>query len=404
VGVIVTELTLEALGDVPVARRRTELVERKGLGHPDSVCDALVEAASLALNRLYLERRGTLLHYNLDKALLAAGECRKGFGWGELTRPMELIVGDRATFTVDGTALPVEEIVRDAVDVWVATHLPHVRAGRDLVTRFVLAPGSEELTRIFREGEQAVESNDTSGASGWAPLSPTEQFVLAVEGFLNGPAFKGSFPGTGQDVKVFVRRRDARVEVTVAMPMLCLATASERAYFQSEEEIVATLADRFRHTPFEEIAWSLNALDRPSRGVEGAYLSLTGTSAEDADSGQVGRGNRVNGLIALGRPSASEAAPGKNPVAHVGKIYSVLSHRPAELIHARCPELEEVYVHLAARIGDPVNRPWTGVQVVLRRGMGLGDVERAIAETVEAELARLPALRAELIRGEHAVC
>ncbi len=399
-----SELILEALTDVPVARRRAELVERKGLGHPDSVCDALVETASLALNRMYLERAGAILHYNLDKALLAAGECRKGFGWGELTRPIEFIVGDRATFAVNGTTLPVEDVVRGAVDAWIAAHLPHVRAGRDLATRFVLATGSEELTRIFRETDQAIVSNDTSGASGWAPLSPTEELVLSVERFLNGAEFKGRFPDTGQDVKVFAQRRDARVEPTVAMPMLCLATASEHAYFRRKKEIAAALTEHFRHAPFEEIAWSFNALDRPGRGVEGAYLSLTGTSAEDADSGQVGRGNRVNGLIALGRPSSSEAAPGKNPVAHVGKIYSVLSHRLAELIHARCPGLEEVYVNLAARIGDPVDRPWTSVQVVLRRGVGLGDVEPVIAEIVEAELARLPALRAELIRGEHAVC
>src|SRR6266508_1460136 len=204
----VSELILEALTDVPVARRRAELVERKGLGHPDSVCDPLVETASLALNRMYLERAGAILHYNLDKALLAAGECRKGFGWGELTRPIEFIVGDRATFAVNGTTLPVEDVVRGAVDAWIAAHLPHVRAGRDLATRFVLATGSEELTRIFRETDQAIVSNDTSGASGWAPLSPTEELVLSVERFLNGAEFKGRFPDTGQDVQVFAQRRD----------------------------------------------------------------------------------------------------------------------------------------------------------------------------------------------------
>src|SRR3970282_719158 len=107
----------------------------------------------------------------------------------------------------------------------------------------------------------------------------------------------------------------------------------------------------------------LNGPDRPGRGTEGVYLSLTGTSAEDADSGQVGRGNRVNGLIAFSRPTGGAAAAGQNPVAHVGKIYSVLSHRLARLIHARCPGLLEVYVHLACRIGEPVDHPGAGVPV-----------------------------------------
>ena len=41
--------------------------------------------------------------------------------------------------------------------------------------------------------------------------------------------------------------------------------------------------------------------------------------------------------------TVGEATAGKNPAAHAGKIYSVLSHRLARLVHARCPALREVY-------------------------------------------------------------
>jgi hypothetical protein len=75
-----------------------------------------------------------------------------------------------------------------------------VRAGKDLKTRFVLAPGSEELRRIYTEAEPEIASIDTCGASGYAPLTPTEDLVLAVEGFLNSPDFKAAFPDTGQDL------------------------------------------------------------------------------------------------------------------------------------------------------------------------------------------------------------
>jgi S-adenosylmethionine synthetase len=118
----------------------------------------------------------------------------------------------------------------------------------------------------------------------------------------------------------------------------------------------------------------------------------------------VGRGNRVNGLIAFARPAGSEAAPGKNPVAHPGKLYSVLSHRLAREIHTQCPGLEEVYVHLATRIGEPVDRPWTGVQLVLADGVALGDVERRVHDIIDAELARMPAFRRELVLGQYPVC
>jgi S-adenosylmethionine synthetase len=394
-------LVIEALRQSPVAARRVELVERKGLGHPDTICDSLVEAIAIALNRMYRERTGTVLHYNIDKALLAAGQCVKGFGWGELKRPMTLFVGDRATFEADGEKLPVEATMREAVDAWVATHLPRVRPGRDLEVRSVLAPGSVELRRIFEAGA-AVVSNDTSGAAGHAPLSPTETTVLAVERFLNDSEFKTRFPDSGEDVKVFGAREDDRLRLTIAMPLVCFATASEGAYFVRKEEILAALDEKFRDVPFA-VDWRLNNLDARGRGVEGAYLTVTGTSAEDADSGQVGRGNRANGLIAFARPASGEAAAGKNAVAHAGKIYSVLSQRLAHLVHRRCPELLEVYVHLMARIGEPIDRPWAGVQVILPEPLALSDVEQTIRDVVESEVARLAAFREELASGEHPI-
>jgi S-adenosylmethionine synthetase len=392
---------LEALAQTPVARRRVELVERKGIGHPDTVCDGVAEAISLALNRMYLDRLGRIPHYNIDKALLVAGEYAKGFGWGEMTRPMELFIGDRATFAVDGKTLPVEESARAAVDAWIGAHLPHVRPGHDLQTRLVLARGSEELRGIF-DAAEVTASNDTCGASGYAPPSPTEELVLAVERFLNGPELKAAFPDTGQDIKVFGMRMDERLSITVAMPWLCEATGTEQAYFQRKEEVLTTLSKQFHEAPFD-IEWSLNALDRPGRGAAGTYLTLTGTSAEDADSGQVGRGNRANGLIAFSRPSGAEAAPGKNPIAHAGKIYSVFSHHLADAIYRACPGLLEVYVSLATRIGDAVREPTVGVQVVLADGVELAAVETTIGDRLEAELARLPAFQDELLRGEHSV-
>ena len=396
-------LTLEALSDRPVSRRRLELVERKGLGHPDTVCDSLVEAVSVALNRMYLERLGAIAHYNIDKALLVAGQCVKAFGSGAMSRPMQLYIGDRATYMVGGERLPVEEAATEAVERWVGAHLPGVRAAKDLETHFVLAPGSEELRRIYTEHAPEIASNDTCGASGYAPLTATEEIVLAVEGFLNSPEFKTAFPDTGQDVKVLGVREDEHLALTVAMPLSCLHIGSEAAYFARKDEILHALAERFRSTPLST-DWRLNCLDRTGLGLAGVYLTLTGTSAEDADSGQVGRGNRVNGLIAFSRPTGGEAAAGKNPVAHAGKVYSVLSHRLAHLIHARCPELVEVYVHLAVRIGEPVDRPWTGVQVILPPGMMLRDVEDSIRAVVNAEIGRMGEFRSELIRGEHPVC
>ncbi len=82
----------------------------------------------------------------------------------------------------------------------------------------------------------------------------------------------------------------------------------------------------------------------------------TNKTAENAESGQVRRGNRVNGIIPL-RPVSSEAAAGKNPVSHVGKINNVLSHRIANEIYVNVPGIREVYVWLLGQIGEPIDLP-----------------------------------------------
>jgi S-adenosylmethionine synthetase len=149
----------------------------------------------------------------------------------------------------------------------------------------------------------------------------------------------------------------------------------------------------------------MNTLDRRGAGLLGIYLSLLGTSAEDADSGEVGRGNQVNGIIALNRPRGSEAAAGKNPVSHVGKIYNVLTHRLAEQIHREVAGVRQAVVWLCSRIGDPVDRPqMTSVQIALDAETKLADVEEPIRKIVARELERMAQFCQELASGKYSVC
>ena len=66
-------VTVEGMADPAPDGRLVEVVERKGIGHPDTICDALAEEVSRALSRTYLERFGRVLHHNDDKALLCGG-------------------------------------------------------------------------------------------------------------------------------------------------------------------------------------------------------------------------------------------------------------------------------------------------------------------------------------------
>ncbi len=401
-----TMLVVEPYRGQPVTDQRVEVVERKGLGHPDHLCDAMLEAVSIALSQEYLRTFGTVLHHNIDKGLLAAGRVEKRFGGGRILAPMELTIGDRAAFGAGRKRVPVERIAVRAVRSWMQEHLRFVDPKKHLACRVVLAPGSEELTDIFSRSGTVLGANDTSAAVGYYPLSPTEQAVLGLERFLNGPGFKKRFPETGEDVKIMGLRTGRDLDLTVAMPLICRFVRSEGSYFGRKVELQQVM-ERFarRFTAFRSVSVRFNTLDTPARGLQGVYLSLLGTSAEDADSGQVGRGNRVNGLISLNRPLGTEAAAGKNPVSHVGKIYNVLAHRAARLICEQVSGLREVQVLLLSRIGAPINEPQAAtVQVLAERGRPTAAMLRRAGKVLEDQLARIHILCRDLSRGKYEVC
>ena len=399
-------IVVEAFKGRSVTGHRVEIVERKGTGHPDFMCDALMEAVSIALCREYKNTFGTILHHNIDKGLLAAGRTVIEFGGGKLIKPMELIIGDRATFSAGGRKIPVREIAVQAAREWIRQNLRFVDPDIHVRYRTVMAPGSEELTDIFLRPGEVHGANDTSALIGYYPLSPTEEVVLALEKHLNSKAFKQKYPETGEDIKVMGLRTGADLDLTVAMPLISAFIKSEDEYFRKKEISIKAITKFLRqYRAFRDITVNLNTLDQRGRGLGGIYLTLLGTSAEGADSGQVGRGNRVNGLISVNRPMGTEAAAGKNPVSHVGKIYNLLAHKTAEKIFKQTDGIQEVYVLLLSRIGSPVNKPhMAAAQILPMKGVRLKDISPDVTAILEKELSEISGFCDKLAEGTYPIC
>ena len=324
------------LKHIPLEEQEIEIVERKGLGHPDTICDSIMNEVSVNLCKEYLNKIGTIMHHNIDKSLLVAGEVEVRFGGGIVKKPMKLIFGDRATFKVDNIEIPVAEIAIQTAKDWFKKNLRFVDPEEHVKYQVEIQPGSQALTDIFRRGGKILEANDTSAAVGWAPLTKTEKMVLSLEKYLNSKDFKRRFPETGEDIKVMGFRRHRDLNLTISMAFVDRFISGEEQYFDRKAEVLEDIK-RFvekRSDGFDNVHMELNTLDTPNRGIDGVYLTVLGTSADGADSGQVGRGNRVNGLISLNRPQCSEAAAGKNPVSHVGKIYNLLTHKIANKIYS----------------------------------------------------------------------
>ena len=392
---------VEELNRTPVENQRVELVERKGTGHPDSICDAIAEEVSLALCREYFARVGRILHHNVDKALLVAGRTEPRLSGGKVLDPMRLVLGDRATAVYKGQRFQVAEIAERSARDWVRRNLRYVDPDRHLIFQSELKEGSPELTDLFERA--VIGANDTSAAVGYAPLTETENLVLAAERYLNSTEFKHRFPEAGEDVKVMGFRRDRDLLMTVAVAFVDRFVGDVKTYFSRKDEMRRALEEFLaqQQRTLDRISVNLNTLDDPTRGEAGMYLTVLGTSAEGGDCGEVGRGNRVNGVISINRPTSAEAAAGKNPVSHVGKIYSVLSHQLAAQVHAGVPGLQEVYVLLCSQIGQPIDKPMiAAAQVILQPGVVLAEVRQEVEAHIRRGLAAIPAFSVQLARGQ----
>ena len=308
-----------------------EVVERKGTGHPDTLADGISEAISRSLSKYYLDEFGQILHHNVDKVLIIAGQSAPRFGGGSILKPPSVVVGGRATRP---SGKPLDEIIEEAVTTLFRSTVKNLE-------RFQVEPrleeGAPELKSLIGRG-----ANDTSIGVGYAPLSPTEKLVLDLEEKVRG------IRGAGEDTKIMAVRIGDRLNLVVAAAIVDRFIGSREEYDEAKARI---------HDVVEKIAGpqsevGVNCADKG----ENIYLTVTGTSMEMGDDGATGRGNRGNGLITPMRPMTMEAIAGKNPVSHVGKIYNVLAQRCAGEI-AELEGAKEAYVTLVSKIGSPISQP-----------------------------------------------
>jgi S-adenosylmethionine synthetase len=387
-------IRVEPIDRVAVEDQEVEIVERKGIGHPDSICDGIAESVSRALARAYRERFGRYLHFNTDETQLVAGEATPAFGGGEMIEPIYLLIVGRATKSYDGSKVPTNTIALEAAREYLAEHVPRLEFGTDVVVDVKLGEGSGDLQGVF--GDSGVPmANDTSFGVGHAPLTETERIVYETERRLD-TEFDDR---VGPDVKVMGKRENDHVDLTVAAAIVDEFVADMDEYRATVEEIRDFVHGVAHEHTDREVDVYVNTADDYERGS--IYLTTTGTSAEQGDDGSVGRGNRANGLITPNRSMSMEATSGKNPVNHIGKIYNLLSTEIAAAVVDDVPEIRDLRIRLLSQIGRPIDEPHVAdARVVTEDGVEVGDIEDEVTAIVDGKLADVTGLTERVIDGQ----
>ncbi len=396
-------ITIQRITQTPVEERFIEIIERKGRGHPDYIADSMSEVVSVALCKYYKKNFGVIFHHNVDKSLVVGGRANPFFGGGEVCEPIQIIVAGRAIIEVleDGKIIPIPigSIVLKAMNGFLEKNFRFLNREQHVICNYMIRRGSVDLVTTFDSSEVMPLSNDTSFGIGYAPLSQTERLVFETEMYLNSDRIKKELPGIGEDIKVMALRKDKHIDLTISAPQISSLTPNLEHYLSIKEEIKDRIANFGVGITKYPIDVFVNTADVPERNV--VYLTVTGTSAEQGDDGNTGRGNRANGLITPSRPMSLEATAGKNPVNHVGKIYNVLAELIANKVYKEVMGIQEVYVKILSQIGKPIDYPLVAdTQLILEKGSSLKMINNDVKSIVDEGLAKIKQVTNAIIEGK----
>ncbi len=390
---------VEELVHTPIEEQIIEIVERKGIGHPDSLADGMAEAMSRELSKEYIRRFGAVLHHNTDETQIVAGRSNPQFGGGEVIEPIYVLLVGRATKYFNGEYIPADKIALKAAKDYIKQHMQNLDADLDVVFNVRLGEGSTDLQDVFRRRKgQVALANDTSFGIGFAPLSETENLVYNVERRIY-EEFRRMNPAVGEDVKVMGLREKDKITLTIAAAFVDRYVDSIKDYDAIKEELEGFVREISSEYTEREVEVFVNTADDYETGC--VYLTVTGTSAENGDDGSVGRGNRCNGLITPGRPMSMEASSGKNPINHVGKIYNILANMIARKISEDVEGVQEVYVRILSQIGKPINEPKAlSIQLIPQKGYDVQKIGRPAKNIAEDLLGRVGKITDMVIEGK----
>lgn len=320
-----------------------EVVERKGVGHPDTLADALAEELSRVYSKYCYDTFGAVLHHNLDKLYIGAGWTKNSFGSVEKIKPIKVLVNGRISNTFGRKKIDIEALFRPIIKEYIGCVLPHLDVETDL--DIIINPTQHSRIPYWFSPRSLVDvpdatkvmASDTSVVTSFYPYSTCEKLALELEHFFWNENEKGypvpKFKEIGQDIKVMVTRIKEDISVVVCLPVISTEITSREEYFDVVERFECEL-NQIAKEICSNSKYSVNVFiyrDNSFRGTP--YMLSLGTCAECGEEGLVGRGNNSLGFIPTFRPHSMEAPAGKNPRYHTGRVLSFLGNRLAKAIY-----------------------------------------------------------------------
>jgi S-adenosylmethionine synthetase len=359
-----------------------EVVERKGLGHPDNICDSIAEEISRNYSLFCLKNYGLILRHMVDKITVLGGSSKVSFGHGEMTQPIKILLNGRFTHQFNNELIDYKQIVNSSIHNYFKKVFPLLDTQKwiEIIdnTHFSQGPGVvydskgnslNERKNFFVVVDKKLahlhnnrlRSNDTSTCVSYSPLSNLEKIVILIEKTLDSDNFKKKHPYIGTDIKVMGKRVDKNIELTCCIPFIAKYTPNVTFYQKKIEWLKEYIIEMIKSDfPVYKLKIFLNTRDDIKN--QDIYLTAIGSAIESGDEGAVGRGDRANGVISFTRSMSIEASCGKNPVYHTGKIYTIITSLISKDIYSKLGLENTVY--LTSQMGRLIKNPWSAAVVI----------------------------------------
>lgn len=343
-----------------------EIVELKGRGHPDTLSDTIAARIAIDYAKWWMHELGVGIkevpHHNFDKVLLSGGEVEIGWGEGRILTPFNVIIAGNATTNYKGVEIPLLKVIDRAV-----AGVLRRNVGPKSLWNVDISALSNSCQTLSNTYSQGLFANDTSFGTGHYPMTLLESTVKKINEELERIMDEKDFLGT--DVKIMGRRVMDEYHFTIAAAIKSCAVKSPEEYSSG----IKYIKDRILRIVPEKSVVNVNQNDTPKkgRGTENYYLLVTGSSVEGADPGQVGRGNRITGLITPFRPQTMEATAGKNLTRHVGGFYNIWAQKIARQVWDKTGVGSQVVI--VSEIGKPVDQCYIGFSSKERVDKGVVD-------------------------------
>ncbi len=335
-----------------LSQKKIEIVEKKGIGHPDSLADQIAEFTCRNICNYYKNKYRAIYRFNVDQVEINGGEIKINFGKGQIIKPGEITISGKASCISQEECKKINKIAVSSTKK-LLTSIFNNKILRVFKIKSNIGIYSIRNKKFFESRELPI-SEDTAIGIGFYPYTLVENLTLDIEKNLSQKLIK-EFP-IGKDTKVMVVKKDSerKIQIIISIAFLGEKIKNINEYFLLKEKIKEKLLALVRKKIKQQVELVINAAD--NKKEKKVYLTLTGTAAEH-DKGSVGRGNRVSGLISFYRPTSFEVIYGKNPVYNTGKLYNLLAFYLAKKIAKRFNNKLSVEVSILSRLGNPISMP-----------------------------------------------